>query len=73
MKIIIEKNKCIGCASCAQVCPEVFEMREDGRAGLRGEEVTGKSSDKEVLAAEDRGCIEEAVEVCPVQCIIIKG
>lgn len=73
MKIIIERNKCIGCGSCVQVCPKIFEMKEDGRAGLKKERTKKGRSSKEVLGMEAQGCAEEAAKVCPVQCIIIKN
>ncbi|PIZ90306.1 ferredoxin, partial [bacterium (Candidatus Moisslbacteria) CG_4_10_14_0_2_um_filter_36_61] len=29
-KIKLDKEKCIGCGSCAAVCPEVFKVGDDG-------------------------------------------
>ncbi|KKT26765.1 MAG: hypothetical protein UW11_C0006G0031 [Parcubacteria group bacterium GW2011_GWA2_43_9b] len=29
MKIIIERQKCIGCGSCVAVCDKYFEMADD--------------------------------------------
>jgi ferredoxin len=29
MKAIVDKDLCIGCGLCVEVCPEVFEMNDD--------------------------------------------
>ena len=34
-KVVIDKNKCIGCFKCKRVCYEVFEVGEDGLAKVR--------------------------------------
>lgn len=28
----VNKEKCIGCGLCPNLCPEVFELGEDGKA-----------------------------------------
>lgn len=34
-KIEIDKNKCIGCFKCKQVCYSVFEVGADGKSKVR--------------------------------------
>lgn len=58
-KIIMDRDACIGCGSCAAICPENWEMKED------------KSHPKKNQVAE-LGCNKEAADACPVQCITIK-
>lgn len=70
MKIIHEKAKCIGCGSCAAICPKLFEMSEDDRAHLKESQID--QTEKEVLEVKDPGCAKETVEVCPVKCIRIE-
>ena len=57
-KVILETEDCIGCESCVELCPDVFEFDEEA----------GKA---EVKLAEggDEKCIEEAIATCPVECI----
>jgi len=71
MKIILEKEKCIGCGSCVALCPKFFELKEDGKAHLKGSQADKKSESDE-LEIKEADCSKEAVEVCPVQCIKIK-
>ena len=61
MKAMLEKEGCIGCGLCATICPEVFQMEDDGKAGIIDEEVP----DAAIAAAK------EAEENCPVSVISI--
>ncbi len=57
-KVRIETEECIGCESCVELCPEVFEFDSDAEKAR-------------VILPEggDEACIEEAVSTCPVECI----
>lgn len=59
MSCKINKEKCIGCGLCSNLCPEVFEMGEDGKAKVKEE------ADME----KNKECVEEAIEGCPVGAI----
>lgn len=71
MKIIHERQKCIGCGSCVALCPEYWEMAEDGKANLLNSKTNPKSENQE-LEIEKIECNQEAADICPVQCIRIK-
>ncbi|MFA5953156.1 MAG: ferredoxin [Candidatus Pacearchaeota archaeon] len=53
----VDKKKCIGCGTCPGICPDVFEMSEDGKAQVK------KNADKKAK------CIKKAIESCPVNAI----
>jgi ferredoxin len=33
----VDREKCIGCGMCASMCPEVFELAEDGKSTIKAE------------------------------------
>ena len=60
-KIIFEREKCIGCGSCENVCPKYWKVSEDGKADFLG---PGE--------LDEVDCNQEAVDSCPVQCIKVE-
>lgn len=61
MKATVDKDTCIGCGLCPSVCPEVFEMDDDGKAKVKVEAVPSSSE----------GETKEAQDSCPVSAILI--
>ena len=57
-RVYIDEEECIGCGSCVEICPEVFQMKE-------GEEKA------EVIKPEGgpEDLVQEAIDTCPVSCI----
>lgn len=70
-KIIHEREKCIGCGTCVALCPEFWEMNEDGKSDLKGAKVDSQTGNQEIEMSE-LGCNQEAIDACPVQCIRIE-
>ncbi len=68
MKIVFDKEGCIGCGSCAATCPEHWEMAEDGKADLKG---SVEEDGKMVKEIEKEGCNRQAENICPVNVIKI--
>jgi ferredoxin len=61
MKPVVDRDLCIGCALCEQMCPEVFHMAEDGLAYVIDEDPP----------AEAYSDIQGCVEMCPVAAISV--
>jgi len=61
MKAEIKKDDCISCGLCPSVCPEVFEFEDDGKAGVKVDEVPSDVADS----------AQEAAEGCPTSAIVI--
>lgn len=68
VKIVHKREKCIGCGACAAVCPEQWEMGEDGKSNLKNSKIEG---DKQALELEKAGNNKDAAESCPMECIVI--
>jgi ferredoxin len=69
VKIIHDRDACIGCGACVAVCPANWEMGNDGKSSLKGAK---KSSSQFVLEAKESGCNLSAAQSCPVNCIHIE-
>lgn len=52
----VDVDLCIGCGSCVEICPEVFEMPED-KAIVVGPDKCGTCN------------CQEAIDTCPTQAI----
>jgi ferredoxin len=57
-RVFINEEECIGCGTCSELCPEVFQMNEEKEKA-------------EVIKPEGGSfeCITDAMEGCPVSCI----
>ena len=56
---VVDRELCIGCGMCEQLCPGVFEMRDE------------KSYVIDEEGCEECDC-EEAAEECPVEAITLE-
>ncbi|HIT49686.1 MAG TPA: ferredoxin [Candidatus Pelethenecus faecipullorum] len=53
---------CIGCGLCVSICPNVFDLNEEGFSNV----IADPSS-------ADENNVKEAVDSCPVQVIVMEG
>lgn len=59
MRAKVDRDLCIGCGMCEEICPEVFKLGDDGIS-----EVVG--------SCDDADCCEEAEESCPAAAITLE-
>jgi ferredoxin len=69
-KITQEREKCIGCGSCAALCSKYWEMAEDGKSRLINSQKNEEGNYE--LEVEGVECNQEAADACPVQIIHIE-
>lgn len=62
VKAYVDKDTCIGCGLCPDICPEVFKMDDDGKA---------EAEDIE-LADDLLDLAKDAEHQCPVEAISVK-
>ena len=56
-KLVVDPELCTGCETCVEICPEVFEMGDDGLSHVKNQEACDKCN------------CDEAIEDCPVEAI----
>ncbi|NLY01954.1 MAG: ferredoxin [Rhodopirellula sp.] len=61
MRATIDETLCAGCAVCEDVCPEVFEMGDDGIAKVKVVTVPPEAEDACRAAADQ--CPSEAITI----------
>lgn len=62
MKVTVDFDICAATGSCAQVCPEVFEVRSDGYLYVLQEEPPEELRQK----------VEDAADLCPTAAITVE-
>lgn len=61
-KVVVDHDVCASTGSCMQICPEVFEVRNDGYLYVLQENPAAELHDK----------VREAAEMCPTGAISIE-
>jgi ferredoxin len=61
MKAVVDKNLCVGCGLCPEICPEVFQMDGD----------TAVAKVDQVPAGSEEAC-RDAAGQCPAEAIKIE-
>jgi len=57
-EVIVDEECCVGCGTCAELCPDVFEMDDEAE---KAHVVLPEGGSEE--------CIEDAIDSCPDECI----
>ena len=87
MRVWIDQDLCTGDGLCAEICPKVFEMHDDGLAYVKevswpnrmGPDGAGDGTPKLKMAQGTAGVpddlladVIEAAEECPGECIFLE-
>ncbi|HEX9061184.1 MAG TPA: ferredoxin [Clostridia bacterium] len=62
MKVCVDKEKCIGCGICANICPDVFEINADGIAVVKSDVALENKKDE----------VKDTAQSCPVEAIEVE-
>lgn len=62
MRAVVSQDTCIGCGLCPSIAPDVFEMKDDGKAHVIAEPVPESAGD----------AAKEAESSCPVDAIAVE-
>lgn len=60
MKVAVDQDTCIGCGSCVSICPDVFQLNDEGFSNV----IAQPDESNEASA-------REAADSCPVDAISI--
>lgn len=85
MKVWIDQDLCTGDSLCAEICPPIFEMHDDGLAYVKETfwpDIYNGSKEKDPVYKMARGLADvpdklldaviESAEACPGECIFIQ-
>ena len=61
MKVVVNRDNCIGCGACEALCPEVFQIDDEGISTVINTENI------------DEAKVMEAIEGCPTSAISKEG
>jgi ferredoxin len=67
-KVELIRGECTACQACVESCPDYFEMADDDLSHIKGSTRTGENDE---LGIDAPGCIKDAADGCPVNCIHI--
>jgi ferredoxin len=59
-KVKVNQEVCIGCGQCVSLCPDCFEINDEGKSEVKVEECNCEN-------------LTEAKEDCPVKAISLEG
>ena len=74
VKVVIDRDGCVSCASCWTICPDVFEQNpEDNLSRISKRWMIENRAGEGEVPSDEEACVREAAELCPVQVISLEG
>lgn len=71
-KVVLEREGCIGAATCIAAHPDRWEIQEDAKVDIKGTNIIKEGDNQVIWIKEDElEKMKEAAEVCPVNVIHI--
>jgi len=61
MRAIVDNNNCTGCGLCASLCPDAFDMNDEGKAIPRHKTIPAWLEQDYEIAADN--CPESAIRI----------
>jgi len=62
MQVRVDVEVCTGCGVCVELCPEVFDLRDDVSVVLVDE-----------VPEDLADVVREAADACPTEAIVVEG
>ena len=74
-KFKLEHNRpdCIGCAACAAIAPEYWEMHEDGKSDIKKSIKRPDGWEEREIEETEFTANKDAADACPVNVIHIRN
>jgi len=63
VKVVVDRDRCVGSGSCEALAPDVFEVDDDGVLVVL----------RESLADEEVADVRDAVTACPTRALSLDG
>ncbi|MGC9516660.1 MAG: ferredoxin [Methanomicrobiales archaeon] len=67
-KVELDRSMCTSCGNCVDICPELFEIAEDGFSSLKNSET---QDNNQIIELDEELCSADAAGSCPAMCIKI--
>ncbi|RLE59250.1 MAG: ferredoxin [Thermoprotei archaeon] len=73
-KVWLDRKGCIGCGSCVALCPDYWDLGDDGLSHIIGGKriVENEEIVREEIILNELGCNIDAAEACPAKVIHIE-
>jgi ferredoxin len=72
MKVTIDREACIMCGSCENICDKVFHLPQNEKSTIVERFRTVGKSEEGQIPADLESCAKEAADACPASAITVE-